>query len=439
MNIPHKFLVNNRFSEQKLKFYEKLPNRYNKIITEYTKKKYNNEKFYNKVINWLFSQDEQTRMILCSVENKKSTNTIYEAYNYYVDNLEDAKFKIIDDDSSNSDKFKLDYNINFKKIFDKNVENKTDLSNIHNKFLTYLLFYQCETPINDYNNYSNYFTLSPKFLLDEKIFKKECNEISNNKFLSNPIEIYRDPRIKNNLVFDLPKWIKDNKINQNYPYDTDEKSLPNYFTLAQYILALIEQVLSIRYILYNEHKNMKEIVSSTYLYVLFDKKKDILKYVNNLNIDLNMYYQVFIEDANAQIFYVEEDIQKFIEEKKKDIKKSIINNESVYNYSNEENETAYRNIEHIIEKIAEKNKNDKNEFNKEMINLCMFIQINKLFTLDDFFLRAIFEKFCNEYLNQICKDLIINEEGKKPKKKNKKKKKNNQINNEKNEINNNEI
>ena len=438
MNIPHKFLVNNYFSEQKLKFYEKLPNRYNKIITEYAKKKYNNEKFYNKVINWLFSQDEQIRMILCSVENKKSTNTIYEAYNYFVDDLEDAKFKIIDDDSSNSDKFKLDYNINFKKIFDKNVENKKDLSNLHNKFLTYLLFYQCETPINDYNNYSNYFTLSPKFLQDEKIFKKECNEISNNKFLSNPIEIYRDPKIKNNLVFDLPKWIKDNKINQNYPYDTDEKSFPNYFTLAQYILALIEQVLSIRYILYNEHKNMKEIVSSTYLYVLFDKKKDILKYVNNLSIDLNMYYQVFIEDANAQIFYVEEDIQKFIEEKKKDTKKSINNSGSVYNYVNEENETAYRNIEHIIEKIAENNKNDKIEFNKEMINLCMFIQINKLFTLDDFFLRAIFEKFYNEYLNQICNDLIINEEGKKHKKKNKKKKKNNQMNNEKNEIYNND-
>jgi hypothetical protein len=53
MNIPHKFLVNNYFSEQKLKFYEKLPNRHNKIITEYAKKKYNNEKFYNKVINWL--------------------------------------------------------------------------------------------------------------------------------------------------------------------------------------------------------------------------------------------------------------------------------------------------------------------------------------------------------------------------------------------------
>jgi hypothetical protein len=131
-------------------------------------------------MGWLFGQDEEIKMILCSVENKKYTNTIYEAYNYYINNSEDVKFKITKEDSYDSDKFKLDYNdINFHKFFNKNsyskVENikkKKNLTSVHNKFLNYLLFYQCETPINDYNNYSNYFTLSPKFLLDEKIFKK---------------------------------------------------------------------------------------------------------------------------------------------------------------------------------------------------------------------------------------------------------------------------
>ena len=437
MNIPHKFLVNNCISEQKLKFYEKLPNRYNKIISEYAKKKPNNEKFHNKVISWLFSQDEENRMILCSVENKKHTNTIYEAYNYYIDNSEDTKFKISDVDTSDSDKFKLDYNFNFSKIFDKNINKKKDPLNIHNKFLDYLLFYQCETPINDYDNYSSYFTFNPEFLHDEKKFKKECNELSNNKFLSNPIEIHRDPKIKNNLVFEFPKWIQDNKINQNYPYDTDEKNIPNYFTLAQYILALIEQVLAIRYIIYNDHKNLEEIISSTYLHVLFDKKKYILKYINTINIESKMYYKYFIEDINAKIFFLEDVLQNFIKDKKKSSKKSVNINENNYDFNNEENESAYRNIEHMIEKIMEKNKNDKNEFNKDLINMCMFIQIKTLFTMDDFFMRAIFEKFCNEYLNQICNDLIVNEE-EKPKKKKKKKKKNNNINNEiNNNINNN--
>ena len=433
MNIPHKFLVNNCFSDEKFKFYEKLPNRYNKIITEFVKKKSNNEKYYNKVINWLFSQDEEKRMILCSVENKKHTNTIYDAYVYYSDNGDDAKFKLSDIDSPDSEKFKLEFNVNFKKIFDKNIEKKEDSSNAHNKFLTYLLFYQCETPINDFNNYSSYFTLSPEILQNETFFKKECNEISNNKFLSNPIEIHRNPKIKNNLTFDLPKWIQDNKINQNYPYDTDENNFPNYFTLAQYALALIEQVLSIRYILYNENKNLEEILSSTYLNTLFDKKKCILKYLNTINLDSSMFYKVFIEEAERKIF-MEDDLKNFIEEKKKGINKSV-NNKNVHYYINEETESTYKNIAYVYEKLVEKNKNDKNKFNLEVVNNRMFIQINILFTIDDFFFRAIFEQFYNEYLNQICEDLIINKE-KKPKKKNRKKKKNNQINEQKNEMNN---
>ena len=60
----------------------------------------------------------------------------------------------------------------------------------------------------------------------------------------------------------------------------------------------------------------------------------------------------------------------------------------------------------------------------------MLIHINKLFTIDDFFLRTIFEKFYTEYLNQICNE-IVNEEEKRKKRK-KKKKKNNNINNENN-------
>ena len=453
MNIPHKFLINNCISDQKLKFYEKLPNRYHKIITDYTKKKSNCENFHKKVINWLFNQDEKTKMMLCSVENKKYTNTIYEAYNYCIKYPEEVKFKMSDKDSSDKDKFILYSNNipNYFKIFNKNkspkkenIPKKENSSSVHNNFLNYLVFYQCETPITDYDNYSNYFTLNPKFLQNEKIFESECNEIARKKFLSYPIEINRDPKIKNNLIFELPKWIfdnnnKENKINQNYPYDTDENVsvvYNDYFTLAQYILSLIEQVLSVRYILYNENRDLSEIILSTYLYDLFEKKKIILSYLNSINIDSSMYYKYFeIADLNAKIFF-STDIEKFVENKKESIKKSdyTIN-------SNEQNDSdsAFIGIEHLFEEIVEKNKNDKNEFDEELINMCMFIQIKQLFTLDDFFLRTIFENFYNRHLNQIYNELIDNEDEKekeKHKKKKKKKKKNNSSNNE---VNNNNI
>ena len=443
MNIPHKFFINNCISTEKIKFYEKLPNRYLKIINEYIKRKPNQENFHKRVMDWLFNQEEEIKMILCSVENKKYTNTIYEAYNYYINNSEDVKFKITKEDTSDSDKFKLDYNdINFNKFFNKNnyskienIKKKKNLTSVHNKFLNYLLFYQCETPINDYDNYSSYFTLSPKFLQNEEIFNNECNEIANHKFLIYPIEIIKDPNNKSNYIFDYPKWIKENNennLNPNYPYDTDEKiniSNNNYFTLAQYILSLIEQVLSIRYILYKENHNLKEIITSTYLYDLFDKKKSILSYINSINIDLDKYFKYFqIQEINEKIFF-SQDIEKFVEKKKKSIKKT----ENAL-YIADEDESAFTYIENIFENILEKNKNDKNEFTNELIDMCMLIHINKLFTLDDFFLRTIFEKFYTEYLNQICNE-IVNEEEKRKKRK-KKKKKNNNINNENNIIDN---
>ena len=452
MNIPHKFLINNYLSEQKKKFYEKLSIRYSKIITEFVKKKSNLDNYQMKVINWLFSQDEETKMILCSVENKKYTNTIYEAFNYYNNISDNVTFKIIDDDSdTDNDKFKLEYNdYNYNKYFNKNKyaeinnykkkNNIHKMFNIHKKFLNHLLFYQCESPINDYDNYSNYFTLSPNFLKNEEIFKNQCGELTNHQFLKIPIRTKKDNKNKNNLLFLMPSWIQDNnninnnknKINDNYPYDTDENininnNSNNYFTLDQYILALIEQVLSIRYILYTENKNLDEILSSTYLYDLFDKKKLILSYINNITIESNMYYKFFkIEDINAKIFFSQDIIEKFIKSKNNCIR----NNDNTLednDYSNNDNDSAFMNIESIFEKMINKYKNNKNELNKELINKCMFFQIQKLFTLDDFFFRAIFENFYTEYLNQIYNDLIIDKE-EKPKKKKKKKKKNNNTN-----------
>ena len=447
MNIPHKFLINNCLSDQKLKFYDKLPIRYSKIITEFMKKKSNYENFKKKVTDWLFNQNEENKMILCSVENKKYTNTIYEAYNYYINNSENVKFKIIDEeDSSDSDKFKLDYNdINFNKYFNKknyskieNVKKKNEFLNIHNKLLDSLVFYQCETPINEYKTYSDYFTLNPEILKNEEIFTNECNEISKDQFLNSPIMIERNKKNKNNLYFKLPNWIQNNNHSNNINEKDNENNCinsNNYFTLAQYILALIEQVLSVRYILYNGNKKLEEIITGTYLYDLFDKRKSILSYINSINIESSRYFKYFnIDDINATIFF-SQDIEKFIEEKKNSVKKSDNTIES-YN----ENESAFIDIEQIFKNIVEKNKNDKNKFNKELINMCMLIPIDKLFTLDDFFLRSIFEKFYKEYLNQIYNDLMDNKE-EKPKKKRKKKKKNNNINNEINKAddNNNEI
>ena len=79
--------------------------------------------------------------------------------------------------------------------------------------------------------------------------------------------------------------------------------------------------------------------------------------------------------------------------------------------------------EKVFDELLVKHKKDKNEFNKSVINMCMFFNISKLFTLDDFFFRLIFEKIYEEYSKKVCDELIFDDE--KPKKRKRKKKKNN--------------
>ena len=447
MNISHKYLINNGLSEQKKKFYEKLTSSYKRASTEYRKKN-NTDYFHNKVINWLFSQNEETRMILCSVENKKYTNTIHEAYTYYLQNTTDTIFRIIDDDKPEEDKYKLEVtNLNKPGYSEPNIiKKRNEFNRIQNIFLNNVMFYQCESSVDDINNYSNYFTLNPEFLRNEETFKYNCNELSYNNFLSSPIMTKKEIQNKANAIlsFELPNWISnDNNENicKNCSYnnilnDNNDEARTcccdcklNYFTLSQYILALIEQVLSIRYLIFYESKNLEEILNSTYLYDLFNKKKLILSYLNNSGIEPTSFYSKFkIADINSKVFY-DQNIEDFIKEKKNDVTEEIYSlnedfSKKLFDKIYDNNvKTASFDSQIIFEDIYDKYKNDKNEFYKYILNMVMFFHINKLYTLDDFFYRLIFEKINEEYSKKICDDLITMEE--KPKKKKKKKKKNN--------------
>ena len=455
MNIPHKYLINNGLSEQKKKFYEKLTSSYKRAYIEY-KKNNNTDYFHKKVINWLFSQNEETRMILCCVENKKYTNTFHEAYSYYVQNSKNLKFRITDEDKFDGEKFNLEItNSDYNNYFDNNEYSnysnikKNDFEKIQSTFLNNIVFYQCESPISDINNYSNYFTLNPDFLRNEEIFKNDCNELSCNNFLSSPIMTKKEIQNKINILsFELPYWISnDNNENcgcncschneENYNEENNNKK--KFFTLSQYFLSLIEQVLSIRYLLFYENKNLKEIISSTYLYDLFNKRKLILAYLNNIGIESKLFYNQFkIADINSKIFY-DQNIEEFIQEKKNYINEFDYENdfESPYLHQmlNDNINTLTYESEKVFDELLVKHKKDKNEFNKSVINMCMFFNISKLFTLDDFFLRLIFEKIYEEYSKKVCDELIFDDEKKKKRKR--KKKKNNKEENNNNNNNNN--
>ena len=477
MNISQKYLQSNGISEEKKAFYENLPERYSKLSLECMKKNsHEHSNFSKKVMNWLFNQNEETRMLLCSIENIKYTNTIYDAYTYVLKQKNCVKFSFSDDDNKDEDKFKFDvissdydknsrnnydYNYNYlynKKnyCFDKNpYGNIIDIKDKDNDFLNNIIFYQSESPADDIDNYSSYFTLKKDFFKNEEMFKNYCNALSYNNFLSAPILIKKEMQNKTNVLsFELPIWITNEikikkKQNLNYEDDDDEFSYyfdqvnkKAYFSLSQYCLALIEQALCVRYVIYNQNKNMDEIISSIYLKDLLSKKEKMLSFLDTLDYQTNKFYEKFdIAGINTKLFYQPE-IEQFIKEK------NIINEigndnendylkaykESKINLKIFENEDLFEDLTHLYE-------NNKEKFNIDIINRFTFINIDKLYTYEDFSYRLIFEKIFDEYSKKICDDLIMDDEKKAKKKRKKKKKNNNAINNNINEnkINNNEI
>ena len=132
--------MNNNFSNQKKQFYDKIGNKYNHALIKYRKKFHNNQDFKKNVINWLFSQDEETRMILCSIENKKFTDLIKKAYNEY-DNSKCIKFYIKDIENEEELNFST---LNNSKLVSKNSH---DYYLKETKFFNDIIFYQCESPI----------------------------------------------------------------------------------------------------------------------------------------------------------------------------------------------------------------------------------------------------------------------------------------------------
>ena len=419
MNICHKNLENNCLSDKKKTFYSKLISRYEKAFKEYRNNNNKDSNFKKKVISWLFNHSIEDRMILCSVENKKYTNTIHEAY-IYTKHSKNVKFFIEGEDlNDGEEKYKLEMT-----TMDNNDDN---FWTVQNDFLDNIIFYQCESPIDDINKYSNYFTLDCKILEKSEDFKKKCNELTNDKFLASPIMIKKEIQNKTNKSLELPNWISpdSNEINnqiQNSASSSDDKNhnKKNFFSLTQIILSLIEQALSIRYVLYYKSNNLNELLESTYLNDLFKKKELILEYLNINNIDPKIFYTKFnIADINAKIFY-DQNIENFIKEKKNYIDELNIvdDNTNTYIYNNEDN----------FQELEKDSKNNS-EFYKKVIEMSLFFPLNKLYTLDDFFLRAIFEKISDNYENKIVDDLTINETKTDKQKKKKKKKKKNNINN----------
>jgi hypothetical protein len=92
--------------------------------------------------------------------------------------------------------------------------------------------------------------------------------------LENPIEVGKD--FNKNLGF--PEWLYNDNIPNNMElyYTGSETNINLYYSLPKFIIALLEQVLCVRYIIYYDTNDLEGILSSVYLTELFQKRNNII-------------------------------------------------------------------------------------------------------------------------------------------------------------------
>ena len=398
MNISHKILSNNSFSSDKIQYYQKILSKYIIAINKIQKEKKILVKYRQHVLDWLFSYDLETRMIICCVENKRYTNIMNKLYLSHKDN-KNTKFIIKDEKEESSSSLKDNENISF---FYSNEETPQNV--ILESFLNEIIFYQCESPIKNLNNYSDYFTLNGSVLNDRKLFQNYFSKISKEKYFNIPIKTH-DPSTKFSN-FKLPEWICNNDSTNNR----------TYFTISEYFCGLFEQVISVRFITSYNNKNLNEILSSCYLKELFDKSKIMINYLNRINDNKFHYFKI---DELIEEMYKNKDLENFI------LKNSNIDTDNISGWFAN---PLYFDKSHNLDEI----KDEVNHFfgfdkisNEELIKMISLFHIRKLLTYDDFLCRGIFERIYNDYTDKITEDLItdINFDNKKKNKKKKKKQK----------------
>ena len=399
--------MNHSISNEKIQYYQKVISKYTIALNKILKNGKIINDYRKYVLNWFFSLDLEDRMIICSIENKRFTNIMKKLYLYHKED-HNTKFLIKETPICLKD----DESVSFfysKKPYEESLENI-----FFESFINEVIFYQNESPINNYDTYNSYFTLSKKILENQNLFIDYFNKITQDEYFKFPIKTIYDTSSKIS-IFQFPIWISNNK----------NKNLGKYFTISEYFCGLFEQVISVRFILHNNLKNLNEIYSTFYLKEILDKRKIILNFLNSIN-EKNKYSYFQIDKLIEKMYY-DKELGKFIQK----VSNNDIENNSIEFYPI--NLSIFFNKNYSLEEI----KYEVNQYfkvsNKELIEMITFMNINKLFTYDDFLIREIFLRIYNEYSKKIAEDLIednyydyiINDDDyeKKNKKKKKKKKK----------------
>jgi hypothetical protein len=426
MNIPTNILKSNYLPPDRVKYHQKLAKRYSKQISKvesnFPKSKPNQmANLKEDILNWFFSLDVITKLIISSIENKWLTNILHQLYLQYKNNPR-LRFQLHEETLSemlpqliphgyqiitpcnnaelcfiNYFYTKEDYRVNEEKSINEGCFLQQDIK-----------FYRTEEfslsdPMSPYHKYSNYFSLGNLILQESEYFKKIFDTLSGGQAFTNPIPCEYNPKTKL-YSFGYPTWMSGRE----------------YFSVAEYFIAFFEQVITIRY--FTCEKGGYTVDNSIYLNKLLSEKRALSSFIRK-EFSMNAHKLCDAIEISNLIEEVKDDyrIKEIINAKAKGLEMITLgilyNSIEVYDYDISPTSALVKNIKHYFScfKNAE-----------ELIDCLMFTNLENIFTYDDFLMKRFYESLVDLMAKKSAFDLMNgyyekNEMKKKTKKKKKKK------------------
>jgi hypothetical protein len=422
MNIPTNILKSNQFPPERIKHHQKLAKRYHRQVSKLKQNSPKNEtstttNLKEDILNWFFSLDVITKLIMSSIENKWLTGILHQLFQQQKTNHR-LRFQIREDSTPTEiypqlipvqvisrDLTEPTY---FNYFFSKedyrgNQERVVTESCFLQKGIN---FYRTEDftwadPNAAHEKYSNYFCLGKDILEDSEHFRKVFDMLSNGQAFTQPIPCEYNQKGKS-YSFDFPAWM----------------SSSGYYSVAEYFVAFFEQMITIHYFTRNDGSMPDD---PTYLNKLMSEKKDLISFVK----------KEFGTDSEKLCDTLE--IADLIEAVKSDprvseIIKSKDRNQELITFDG----ILYNNFVFYTNSLLttiELEKRIKHFFScfknaEEIIDCLMFTNLEGIFTYDDFLMKRMHESLLDLYARKSANDLMndIYEKADKKKKKKAKKK-----------------
>jgi hypothetical protein len=451
MNIPTNILKSNYFPSEKIQYHQKLAKRYHKQIQKQkniSQSKPNMGSLKEDIINWFFSFDVITKLIISCIENRWLTNILHQLFIQHKANHR-LRFQFRGEESiseiipqlipsgvqiiNSTSTYELGY-INYFTIREES-RVSPDRSITENLFLQKdINFYKTEDSnlsdqMSPCHKYSNYFCLAYHMIEDEGYFRKMFDTFSGGLAFTSPIPCDYDQKSKT-YNFGLPSWMSNKE----------------FYSVTEYFVAFFEQVITMRYFL--DDKNLKKI-NNIDIKNVSNNVTSIINTTNSFNSDNFIYLNKLLNEKNNLTKFIKRefaldvlklcdalDLKNLIEEVKNDYRiKEIIKSKTKGQEYITYNGILYNNFllydENDLLSSNELEKKIKQYFGcfkteEELIDCLLFTSLETIFTYDDFLMERIFEslldKFAQKNANDLINGIFENDEVAKKKKKNNKKK-----------------